>query len=320
MIGNRWVGSLVPIAFALIGLFGSSQDARASTRIEVLLSADAGAPTAEDVVEWAARGSPDAPPLASLEVASFKRVELLIPEATRARGDFKELLDRFPNSPAAQLQRFIVVEYPDVIAIDYVLAALRADRHVLAAAVMETYEAQSAELISFGVGDPLGSQAAQWHLSQLRIPTAWTYNPGHALVALLDVGLQWGHPNLRAFDGNTFIGGNFLPVSSLDFAYPPADSFLDDEVDEKKPVPATDPACDRGDGFMVPVLAGHGTHTSGLVGAHALSSGDVTGVCPHCGLYMMKIGRYDCVAFPPPATVTTQVKQTRIFAAAVSAI
>lgn len=144
MIGNRWVGSSIPVSFALIALIGLSNAARASTWIEVLLSADTGAPTAEEVVEWAARGSPDAPPLASLEVAPFERVEFLIPEAARARGDFKELLDRYPESPAARLQRFIVVEYPDTIESDYVLAAFRADRHVLAAAVMET----SAEPVS----------------------------------------------------------------------------------------------------------------------------------------------------------------------------
>ncbi len=149
-------------------------------------------------------------------------------------------------------------------------------------------------------------------MDQVRLPQAWNYNPGHGLVAVVDTGLQWNHPNLRAFSGTAFVGGNFLTAGSYDVVYPGSG---DNTVDERRPVPATHTACDNGNGLMVPSGAGHGTHVGGLVGARTTANSLASGACRHCGLYMMKMTVHDCDDISQPPWVTSQPYWPRVFAA-----
>jgi serine protease len=291
--------------------------AHAVTHIEVLLSAESEAPTPEQVINWGFSSPPAGPPpLPALAAEPFLAINYFIPERFRAQGDFKAVLDAYPDSPQALLERFVVVTYPDGADIGKALNAYSSDPYVITAAVMEAYDFNSVALQSFGFKEPSATQADQWHLEHHNVPQAWQHNPGHALIAFVDSGLQWDHPNLRAFNGNTFLGGNFLTAGSFDLVYPPlpGDSFPDNDVDERKPIPATHAACDIGNGLMVPTGAGHGTHASGLSVARATFAGDITGVCKHCGLYMMKSTEHECNQFSSPPEVFTFLAANHLFA------
>lgn len=301
--------------FATAGMTPSP--ALAVTHIEVLLSTDSGAPTPEDVINWGFSSPPGGPPpLPALAAEPFLAINYFIPERFRAQGDFKATLNAFPDSPQALVERFVVVTYPDGADIGNALNAYSSDPYVLTAAVMEAYDFNTVALQSFGFKEPSATQADQWHLEHHKVPQAWQHNPGHALIAFVDSGLLWNHPKLRAFNGNAFLGGNFLTAGSFDLMYPPppGDSFSDDDVDERKPVPTTHPACDIGNGLMIPSGAGHGTHASGLVAARATFTGDITGVCKHCGLYMMKTTEHFCDTAVSPAEVSTFLAANHLFA------
>lgn len=301
--------------FAATGLLPAP--ASAAIHVEVLISSDSAAPTPEQIVDWGFSTPPvGTPPLPALAVEPFLAIDFFIPERFRAKGDFKAILDEYPDSPQALLERFIVVTYPDNANLQKVLDAFAEDSFAVAAAVMETYDFDAVTLESYGFKDPSSSQADQWHLTLHKVPQAWQHNPGHALIAFVDSGLQWNHPNLRAFNGSTFLGGNYLTVGSYDLVYPPAmgDIFPDDDVDERKPIPATHSACDMGNGMMVPSGAGHGTHASGIATARSTFAGDIIGVCKHCGLYMMKATEHECNVFANPPEVMTFLAANHLFA------
>jgi serine protease len=63
------------------------------------------------------------------------------------------------------------------------------------------------------------------------IAGAWQWTGGHSLIGVIDSGLATEHPDLMSFDEQgEFVGGNFLPVYSLDIGrWPDA---LDYNVDE----------------------------------------------------------------------------------------
>lgn len=73
----------------------------------------------------------------------------------------------------------------------------------------------SAELKGFGIDEqPQG--AGQYGRDDLNIDAAWLIAGGYSLVADIDSGLYTDHPALRQFSGSQYVGGNFIPVSSLD--------------------------------------------------------------------------------------------------------
>jgi hypothetical protein len=223
---------------------------------------------------------------ASLGEGNPQRAELVI--RNRARGEAHERLAADPDLPRARLERTIVLHFSSADEVPDVLAALAEDPDVEFAEQNRPIRFHSAgaappvpkatlpleEYFGPEGGDPEGHQ---WWAFILRLPDAWDLIEGHAVVALLDRGIQPGHFDLEPFDDSQavplFVGGNYRENLAYDYIGEDCD------VDETQ-----DPATQR---------AGHGTHVSGIVGATANNGLGVVGVCWHCPIAMAKIWNQD---------------------------
>ncbi|NJR44006.1 S8 family serine peptidase [bacterium] len=310
----------------------------AERQVHVLLSADAGAPTADQLASFDFSSSRPRP-LAGLDVEAPFDVETLI--YPRANGDFQRYLQSYPGTARAKLERYAVVRYKPSADIQRALTALRAERFVaLAYAIQPGAEIQPKAAVNrpavFDAQTQSDAQPApqqfsplaksttnQPHLSELGIPALWERAGGWALVGAVDSGLEINHPNLRSFSGagslsGSYLSGNFMPVYSYDFRYSV------DDVDERRRVPvqvspnpdltALYQECDLLDGIdddlMRPTAVGHGTHVSGLLAAKGTAGNDALGICKRCGIGMAKITQYQCLA-EMPRIVTSEPVPTR---------
>ena len=140
----------------------------------------------------------------------------------------------------------------------------------------------------------------QYGRADLNIDAAWQLASGYALIADIDSGLYEQHPALQQFDAaGHYAGGNFVPAESMDISLtglvdPPQNS---DDVDERRPMPVTNPACNPdplNHPNVQPTTAGHGTHVAGLIGSNDSASVGVRGTCKKCGIAMWKTTPATC--------------------------
>ena len=300
--------SAVPMARAADAL-PHSPELPPNHSIELLLRLAPGAPSAEDLVRYAA--TPDgAPPLNAFAAIPPEGIVYVMP--IRAEGDFRAWLDANPDSPRARLERYVLVHYAEPIDLRRALEVLRADPYVEAAQEPMALRFNAAELVDFGVDGPEGD--GQYGRDALNIDAAWAVTGGgYALVQVIDSGLSTQHPQLRQFDASgNYVGGNFVPVASIDIggsllAAPntvPPDACVDEREPMHLPSCTDDgivvnlpPPC-RADGpaMVSPDYAiGHGTHTSGLLAANG-AAGTIGGTCKACGVALWKTLYTRCVA------------------------
>ena len=215
------------------------------------------ASTAAAIVDYY-RATPrsGSPPLESLGTGDPLHGTWLLP--LRASGDFRQRLDAHPDSVRARLERMLVVAYPEGTDLAGPLAALRADPQVRSADIPPQTQPSSVELVEFGVIGSAPQGSGDYGRAALNIDAAWAIAGGHALIAVVDTGLQTSHPALRPFYGTTWTGGPFRPALSLDISLagltPTPQNSMD--VDERRPMPISDTAC-HGDLVILPLLFGH---------------------------------------------------------------
>ena len=126
---------------------------------------------------------------------------------------------------------------------------------------------------------------------------AWRAAGGWSRVGILDNGLQVDHPDLISLNfTGALTGGNFLADHAIDVSRKTNNSSDDDyNVDEMEPVFSPGSVCDlNGDGYIVPVDAGHGTHVHGLIAANHTNNDGVVGACKQCGMVSVKVLRDVC--------------------------
>ncbi|MDN5924730.1 MAG: hypothetical protein L0H70_06995 [Xanthomonadales bacterium] len=232
----------------------------------LLLNSGHGAPSAQAVVNYyASKTRNDAPPLASLAVGDPKIVAYLLP--LRAHGDFAAFLAAHPNSTRAKLERYLVVVHSPGTDTKAAVKSMVADPNVAVTYTIPTSTFSSVQLLQFRVEDH--DVPTQYGRSALDINAAWQLEGGYALVGMIDSGLAADHPALRQFSATgQYIGGNFIPIASLDVGGWP--NTLDGDVDEAEPLPLppSSPCNPQGLPSVPPASAGHGTHTSGLLAAN----------------------------------------------------
>jgi hypothetical protein len=264
--------------------------------VELLLTTAPGAPTPEALIDYYAHPA-GAPPLVAFGVVRPLRIEYLL--SMRAEGDFLERLEANPESVRAELERYLLVIYPEGADLQRAIAALRADPYVASAQEPLPMRFSSAELIDFDIDGLIDGleDYDQYGRGDLNVDAAWALTGGgYALVADIDSGLYTNHPGLRQFSGSQYVGGNFVPVASFDVGGAGKGIPDDANVDELEPALISDPACSsEGPSMMTPVLAGHGTHTSGLLAANGTAGLGVAGTCAHCGVAMLKVTYADCL-------------------------
>jgi len=155
-------------------------------------------------------------------------------------------------------------------------------------------------------GDP------SWGFDAVRASQGHNYQHGHAYIGIADLGLNPNHPDFIDYNGTTWMGGNYHPASSFNIAEilpttgPNANPYsgraIMGNVDAYHlgiytPPPDTsnlpdDDTCDlianggNDNGTLENVIAGHGSHVTGIIAANATNSTNVKGVCRHCPLYI----------------------------------
>ena len=137
------------------------------------------------------------PPLEGLDTGNPLHGTWLLP--LRASGDFLERLNAHPDSVRAQLERMLVVAYPEDTALAGPLAALRADPQVRSADIPPQTQPSSVELVELGVIGSVPQGNDDYGRAALNIDAAWAIAGGHALVAMVDTGLQTSHPALSQY-------------------------------------------------------------------------------------------------------------------------
>jgi len=293
----------------MVTVTGSSSSSgitsNASKRIAFLPSTAPGAPTLEALIGFNYLSGAPAP-LSSLQSPRpLVVVPLVMP---RAQGAFKAYLAANPATARGKLERYVVADYASEALALAAKTALSADRLVQAVFPLSGIEFTTPP----GTRKPVGPVAPgqpkdasnQYQLDAVRAAAGWARSGGWGFVGIVDNGLDITHPDLRAFDGGTFVGGNYLTAYGIDFGVG------DGNPDERQPVvvgpedaacalPATDPRCQAntpGQQCMVPDIAGHGSHVAGLVAANTTNADTsrIEGVCRHCALAMGKISTHRC--------------------------
>jgi serine protease len=286
--------------FAILFTCAQSTPARAQqtpdTYIEVLLSTSPGAATADDVFTYFEFSPPATPPpLQAFSSVAPQGAEYLIP--LRARGDFKSYLAANSSSVRAKLERYLLVRYDASISASLALSSLTSDPGVASA-----YLQEAVEFSTLSGNDPMSyplsslDSSSQYGRSALNVDAAWNLAGGYAMVGDADTGLATQHPSLEQFSSNgSYIGGTFVPASSLDLGNWP--NSFDTNTDEAEPVPLpqNSPCNPQGLLAVAPNIAGHGTHVAGLIAANADVGLPVSGTCRHCGIGMWKITQPTCL-------------------------
>lgn len=285
------------------GAAQSTPDPPAMPKMQVLLSAAAGAPTPEQVVSYfsTTHKAPSQPPLQSLSMGSPQSAAFLLP--LRATGNFLAYLQANPSLSRSKLERYVIVTYPAGTNLQTIASTMRADPNVEAASP-EAGEGRfsSAQLTGFTVTQSGGaapiSTGPQYGRDDLNIDAAWQLAGGYALIGDVDSGLYTSHSALQQFSSSgQYLGGNFVPASSLNIGsagqHPEYTAYwTDPNVDEEyPPLPAADATgCNPNNLTAVPPSnAGHGTHVSGLIAANPSSTYGLKGTCLHCGIAMYKV-------------------------------
>lgn len=280
------------LALALLAPGARAQEAPPMIAVLTLDAATAAA--VADYYRSPQRSGP--PPLQGLSVGNPTLSTYLLP--LRASGEFLARLEAHPNSVRAKLERMLAVTYPEGTDLTAPLAALRADAQVLSASVPPRTTPSSVELSNFQVIRSGPQSEAQYGRTALNIDAAWAIAGGHALIAVVDTGLQTSHPALKPFNGTAYTGGPFKPVLSLDISQTglipmPQNSM---NVDERRPMPVLDSACNtdpKNHPNMQPVRAGHGTHVTGLI-TTSNTGLSVQGTCKNCSIAMWKTNYATC--------------------------
>lgn len=196
----------------------------------------------------------------------------------RLSKDYLETLAKeYPDHPEIHLQQYVVLGYPDPVARLQAQSKLANDASVLSVSA-NTAEQQSYRVNDYFVsvtGPGSAPQGYQWGLEAINVmspwwnpmaTSGWDYTKGWGYVAVVDSGLEVGHPDLSGrvrshFSQAFYTGciGNLTNINELG-----------------------DPACPNSQ-------RGHGTHVAGVIAGIADNSIGVSGVCHFCSLIVAKV-------------------------------
>lgn len=305
-------GSILVMLLFVVPLGARAQATPDNQVVAILLNNASSAPSPQQVVNYHSNTSHSrAPPLASLAATNPETVAYLLP--LRSNGDFAAFLAAHPESARAKLERYLIARYPTGATAEAALNSLSLDPAVAIAYAVPSSNFSSVQLLRYQAGR--SGSPSQYGRTALNIEDAWQLASGYALVGMIDSGLAVSHQALEQFSpSGQYIGGNFIPVASLDIGDWP--NSYDNNVDEAEPLPLPSTSLCNPQGLpaVPPIIAGHGTHTSGLLAANPGGTISVKGTCDHCGIAMWKASYLYC------SKLTSHVRPALSGAAIVAAI
>jgi len=302
---SRRTAALAVAGLAFVPLATVTSPVRAQAAdvkpIYVVLSAAPGAPTPAMVVDGWNFSAGASPPLLGLNASQTAELGYLLP--VRASGAFLSHLLANPDLPRAKLERTVIVYLVPGANVAATVSALRSDINVLSVSEPFGQDFGVPRESSSAVPASTTGGTQSW-VNAMQFPGAWALAGGWGMVGLLDNGIAINHPDLIAFNAsNVLTGGNFLPAYAIDNGryigqnFPLQDGIIDFNVDERQPRPVSSGSpCDTdADNFIVSQVAGHGTHTAGLVAASHANSDGTVGACKNCGIASAKNSQDVCI-------------------------
>jgi len=128
--------------------------------------------------------------------------------------------------------------------------------------------------LAYEPNDPLFP--SQWNLARMQLPNAWDWTRGNpqVVVAVLDTGVDYNHPELAP---NLWVNTGEVPHNGID---DDANGLVDDYLGYDFAYNDPDPMDDHG----------HGTACAGIVAAAGDNNLQMAGVAFHCRIMCVKIG------------------------------
>lgn len=249
----------------------------------------------DDVIAYVNTGVGEAPIQALRQYPPSSATYLL---RNRASARLRDFLEENPTSPRAMMERYIILQYSEDSQTDDAVFALRSDHEVIAAYKAMLVPDDPFKLRNFeGTHTSTKGENAtavaptQYGRIQMKIDEAWDRTGGHAVIGIIDNGLEVAHPSLRQFASGFYQGGNFM--WGVDIGGSPADIY---DVDERNLQPGFPMGVCNPQGLPLQSasVAGHGTHVAGLVAANSNVSPDAKGTCKNCGLISYKMTHNEC--------------------------
>lgn len=161
--------------------------------------------------------------------------------------------------------------------------------------------------------ESFGSISKTWGFHNIQASSGRQVSQGHALVSVVDTGIDPDHVAFKAFQSGSYVDGNLRQSISYSFREavpsnpPSSDPIFEhgvvilEDIDEYKYEihPVVDSGtlaeqCDslmeggNNNGFAETAYAGHGSHVSGILAAKQTASGFPYGVCEACSLKVVR--------------------------------
>ncbi len=197
------------------------------------------------------------------------------------------------EDPEERLQRYVVVEYNTSSEAAVANAFLQKDGAFLS--VGENFKLQFSAVPNDTYWTLQFSELEfQWGPRAMNLEAAWDKVKGNAYIALLDNGIQLQQPNIPGRPQNgphPELHNPALPNAAQPWLTPFRPQFAFNAVNSALTVDEAPVAAYQ--------VAGHGSHTAGIIAAATDNGTGTAGVCWGCSLVVVKVSRYD-PAFSPP--------------------